>query len=93
VTSSEYGAENVTATLVRKAVELRLRPRPPAIEVDPPPLPEGQYRAIVADPPWRYQQAGVTKADSRKFYPTLSVEEIAALPVEPLAAESAHLWL
>ena len=38
-----------------------------------------KYRTIVADPPWRYREAGVTKADSRKFYPTMSVGEICQL--------------
>lgn len=55
----------------------------------------GKYRTIVADPPWRYDSPGVTKADSRKFYDTLSIGEICALRdvVGPLAASDAHLWL
>jgi N6-adenosine-specific RNA methylase IME4 len=51
------------------------------------------YRCIVADPPWRMERAGLTKADSRKFYSTMSVEEIARLPVRALADTSCHLWL
>lgn len=49
------------------------------------------YSTIVADPPWRYASAA-TKADARKQYSTMSMEDIAAMPVESLAAESAHLW-
>lgn len=51
------------------------------------------YSTIVADPPWRLASAGVTKVDARKFYSTLGLEEICALPVEQLAATNAHLWL
>lgn len=67
----------------------------------------GRYRTIVADPPWR-QKAGpefpVTRKSGRGYartsaqsrplaYPTLAVEEIAALPVSELAEENAHLYL
>lgn len=52
----------------------------------------GKYRTIVADPPWRFGSAA-TKADARKHYGTMSIEDICALPVEPMAAEDAHLWL
>lgn len=51
------------------------------------------YKTICADPPWRLRQAGVTKADARKFYSTMAVEDIAALPVEELAGDSCHLYL
>lgn len=60
----------------------------------PKPIWEGlnpPYSTIVADPPWRYQSAA-TKADARKHYSTMSMDEIAALPVEGLAAPDAHLW-
>jgi N6-adenosine-specific RNA methylase IME4 len=52
----------------------------------------GIYRTIVADPPWRYASAA-TKADARRHYPTMAVEQIAVLPVAHLAAADAHLWL
>jgi N6-adenosine-specific RNA methylase IME4 len=56
---------------------------------------EVKYRTIVADPPWRYEQPGVTKADARRFYATLSVGEICGQRdlVLPLAEDDAHLWL
>lgn len=49
----------------------------------------GQYRAVLADPPWEIQQIG-SKAPP---YPLLSVGAIRQLPVAALAADSAHLWL
>jgi N6-adenosine-specific RNA methylase IME4 len=51
-----------------------------------------QYATIVADPPWRFGSAA-TKADARKHYSTMALEDICALPVEDLAADNAHLWL
>lgn len=50
------------------------------------------YKTIVADPPWRYASAA-TKADAGKHYSTMHVDDLCALTVRDLAAESAHLWL
>lgn len=51
-----------------------------------------RYGVILADPPWRFRNAGVTGAAER-HYPTMSVGEIAALPVPALAAKDAVLLL
>jgi len=54
-----------------------------------------KYRAIVADPPWRYQRdsgLGSNRAAADN-YPTMSNAEIASLPVAGMAADSAHLYL
>ena len=58
------------------------------------PLPTGSYNVIVIDPPWRYSHrpTDFTKHNVTP-YPTLSVEEIKALPVHELAANDAILWL
>lgn len=63
-----------------------------------------RYRTILADPPWPIiWTAGVTRVNGRHErhrilkralgYPTMSVEEIAALPVADLAEADAHLYL
>ena len=55
-----------------------------------------RFGAILADPPWRFQNATgkVAPAHRRlKRYDTLSVAEIAALPVADIAADTAHLYL
>jgi N6-adenosine-specific RNA methylase IME4 len=59
-----------------------------------PPWPGGTYRVIVADPPWAYEkrprdpsQRGATP------YPSMSLDEIKALPVDSLAANDAVVWL
>lgn len=55
-------------------------------------LPEGKFRVIYADPPWRYQNTSfATSAEAH--YPTLSVPEICALPIPDLAAEDSILLL
>lgn len=57
------------------------------------------YGTIVADPPWRYrkskQKEGTVHARIlvSDLYETLSMQELAGLPVESLAAKNAHLFL
>lgn len=59
-------------------------------------MPPTKYRTIVADPPWEVR-AGPDWASSGcsrpLTYPTMSVSEIAGLPVRDLAARGAHLYL
>lgn len=61
-----------------------------------------RYRTIVADPPWHYE--GWTNNPTSRFrtvgterkpldYSSLTVDEIAALPVEGWAETNAHLYL
>ncbi|MBA3584783.1 MAG: hypothetical protein H0W36_09720 [Gemmatimonadetes bacterium] len=59
---------------------------------DPPPLPAGTFRTLVADPPWRYEHdwGDGLAADQ---YATMPTEEIAAMPVTDLAAPDSHLYL
>src|SRR5262249_18110208 len=64
------------------------------IAAEPPPLPQGPFRVIVVDPPWRYEnRAGDPTHPAATPYPTLTVDAIAALPVAALAHEDAVLWL
>jgi len=59
-----------------------------------PALPAGPFRVIVADPPWTYHKR--RDDPSRRgvvTYPDMATEEICALPVAPLAADDAVLWL
>lgn len=57
-----------------------------------------RYRTIVADPPWPVQwgagKGGRRRRETELGYPTMSVEEIAALPVEEMADPAGcHLFL
>lgn len=56
-------------------------------------LPPGPYDVILADPPWRYDFVKVRRWGVEVHYPTLSVMEIAALPVETIAAPDSVLFL
>lgn len=51
-----------------------------------------RYGTIYADPPWQYRNQSSNGA-AANHYETLAVEEIAALPIEKLAADAAHLHL
>lgn len=57
------------------------------------------YRTIVADPPWRYNQTRSTMkrggrgASAEAHYPTMTMPELAALPIADLVEDQAHLYL
>lgn len=56
----------------------------------------GKFGAILADPPWRFQNSTGKVAPEHKRlarYPTLSLQEIKELPVSNFAANSSHLYL
>ena len=50
------------------------------------------YSIIYADPPWRYAQKGLQGAAER-HYPTMTIDELCALPVADLAARDSALFL
>jgi N6-adenosine-specific RNA methylase IME4 len=56
------------------------------------PFPQGKYAAILADPPWKYDNSGFNEAAEGQ-YPTMTLEEICQLPVPDLATESTILFL
>jgi N6-adenosine-specific RNA methylase IME4/ParB-like chromosome segregation protein Spo0J len=57
-----------------------------------PPLPEGKYSVLYADPPWQYDNTGFHQS-AESQYPTMSVEEISNLPVQDLATDETILFL
>lgn len=62
-------------------------------------LPAGKYSVIVADPPWMYQKNPGAKGSmlvpgiAENVYPTMTNEDLAAMPVRDLAAKDAHLFM
>lgn len=54
-----------------------------------------RYPVIYADPPWRYENPpmGGTNRSIENHYPTMTLDEICALPVGELAADDAILYL
>lgn len=58
-------------------------------------LTPGAYGLIMADPPWRfetYSELGRGKS-AEQHYSTMTIEDIAALPIADLAAPDCLLWL
>lgn len=56
----------------------------------------GQFGTILADPPWQFQNRTGKMAPEHKRlsrYPTLTLDEIKAIPVAAIAAPASHLYL
>ncbi|MBI3174223.1 MAG: S-adenosylmethionine-binding protein [Chloroflexi bacterium] len=59
-------------------------------------LPGLNYKTILADPPWQFQnRTGKVAPEHKRLtrYPTLSLKEIKEIPVSLVAAEQSHLYL
>lgn len=90
----------MTATVGRPA---RTSPRPTPlradvlqIDTDPLPVTEGGWSTVYADPPWRFvNRTGKVAPEHRRLdrYDTMRTSDIAALPVEPVLAKNAHMYL
>ena len=55
-----------------------------------------KFKTILADPPWRFQNSTGKVAPEHKRlsrYPTMTLDDICALPVEGVADDTAHLYL
>ena len=70
----------------------------PEHQIKTPPLPniEGKYNVIYADPPWDVKAGpdwGSGEESKDLLYPTMSLEEISALPIKELASNNAHLYI
>ncbi len=55
-----------------------------------------KYQIIYADPPWSYPKTGGLKNSrgmAKQFYPTLSIQEICALPIQAIADNNCVLLL
>jgi len=86
-------AANVHRGEMKLAVALRSIERAEQLKrIETTKLPDGLYRTIVADPPWSYDDDRCEGA-AEHFYPTMSLEQICALPVKERAAREAHLFL
>lgn len=73
------------------------QPRTEREPSETPPIPDGVFATITADPPWKYGNTA-TRGAAEDHYPTLSVEELCALNVDgryvyECAGDNAHLYL
>jgi N6-adenosine-specific RNA methylase IME4 len=59
------------------------------------PITAGGWQCILADPPWHFASNSKAKPgrNAMRHYPTMTVPEIAAMPVRDLAAKDAILFL
>lgn len=65
-----------------------------AIAMEPPPLPTGQFRVIVADPPWPFDKQSADPSQRATHpYPQMAIDEIKALDVQGRAHDDSVLWL
>jgi N6-adenosine-specific RNA methylase IME4 len=75
------------SAVLRQIAKVQPRPRTPD-------LPVGKYRVIYADPPWKYSDELVEGYGAAEHhYPTMTLDELCALPVRELAADNAVLFL
>ena len=51
-----------------------------------------KYNIIYADPPWKYNDKGCQGA-AEKIYPTMTVEEIAELPINKITSDDCVLFM
>lgn len=82
-----------TAALFRRLTALRRGSRNPDLEKKTPPLPEGVYELLYADPPWEYEFGVTSDRAIEKHYPTMTIEQLCALPVAEIAAPDAMIFL
>ena len=86
-----------TMTIPEAKREIKQRARRDAIETyEPPPLQSianGPFDVILADPPWRYDFSVSGSREIENNYPTMTVDEICALPVPAICATDCILYL
>lgn len=85
--------EAATVAEARKQIARENPPEP----TETPPIPQGKYRCIVIDPPWPMKKIERNERPDQGIdldYPTMSLDEIAALPVGDMGYEDGcHLYL
>lgn len=60
----------------------------------PPALPSGPFDVIVVDPPWSYSNRSADPSHrAANPYPSMTIDEIAAVAVRSIAADNCILWL
>jgi N6-adenosine-specific RNA methylase IME4 len=73
---------------------LRVAQQAARIRAEPPPLPgRGPYRVAVVDVPWPYEIAHPDQSPRGMWpYPTMSVDQMCAMPVASIMHEDSVLW-
>lgn len=98
------GDDGVPWSKARLRSELRLQKRADHFAAGA--LPDGIFRVIYADPPWQYDDSGVITPETsvvegasdpygraERHYPTMSIEDLCAMPVQQHLTDDAVLFL
>jgi len=56
-------------------------------------LPKGEYNIVYADPPWQYEHAVSNSRKIENQYPTMKLEDICKLNINPMMAEDVVLFM
>jgi len=73
--------------------ELKIAQEAEKIRREPEPLPQGPFRIGVIDPPWKFEEDYSLSRLGVTPYPTMSVEEIMAIPVPEILHRHSVLWM
>jgi len=60
--------------------------------VEAPPVPQGLFNVIYADPPWRYQFSPTYSREIEKNYPTMELEDIRSIQIPTPKDAILFLW-
>jgi len=81
--------ERVTTRLIREAEKVEPK--------EAPPLPEGKYQVIYADPPWSYndkcEDGAIQSGGAERHYPSMSINELSNMGADKLAGDNSVLFL
>jgi len=93
IAETKAAGKELTTTGALQAAARSTAPEPAVT----PPLPDRKYRCIVIDPPWPVAKIERDERPNQGValdYPTMTLDEIAALPVAELAAaDGCHIYL
>ena len=73
--------------------ELKIAQEAEKIRHETQPLPSGPFRIGVIDPPWKFEEGYRLSRLGVTPYPTMSVEEIMAIPVPEIMHQDSVLWM
>lgn len=87
----EMKAGKTDLQTAKKKLKKRERPQPPPAAV----IPEGKFTVIYADPPWKYDHMRVDAWAVENTYPTMTLEELAAMAdkIDALCTDETVLFL
>lgn len=81
-----------TSGLIKELKEEKNRNKPAPI------IPDGKYRVIYADPPWKYTSGDQHSTEEQEttlgtHYASLTIRELSALPIKNMAQDNAVLFM